>query len=107
MFDYCLSKKVAKSWFVRWGSEDVQNINRYFFAEVGKYLIKYEKGVMKPNHLHKDCGVELLNTYNPDKPINSYPINFNYYCSAARKLINEMEVSKRQLSLFDQDFVAN
>lgn len=107
IFDYCLSKKVSKNWSVFWGNEQIQNVNRYFFSKTGNNIVKRENGFTKIHHLHKDCGVDLLNTYDPNKHISEYDINFNYYCSIARKLIKEMEVSKRQLSLFDQDFVTN
>lgn len=107
IFDYCLSKKVSRTWDVYLGDEKIQNINRYFFVRTGKYLIKKESISSRVMQMHKDCGVELLNTFDPNRPISDYPINVPYYTAIARKLVMEMEVSKRQLDLFSQDFVAN
>lgn len=100
IFDYCCSKKVSRGWKVFWGDEPTQNFNRYYFVKTGKYLLKARTGEKNMHHFHKDCGVKLLNKYNPDTTFAEYGVNYDYYVAECRKKIDEIEVDIRQLDLF-------
>jgi len=92
IFDFCCSKKVNKQFFVKYGDEIVQNLNRYYFSRRGLYLTKIRKSdVTKISHLHKGNPVLLLNNYKEGVKLKDYNINYNYYIHKVKKHIAEME----------------
>lgn len=101
IFDYCCSKKVNKGFNVFLGDEKIQNVNRYYFSKKGLYLMKLRKNSSEnKNHIHKGNPVLLLNSYDKNKKLEDYDINFNYYISKTKKLISEMEFSISNPTLF-------
>lgn len=103
IFDFCVSKKVNRSFYVEWGGEKVQNLNRYYFSKRGRYLIKIRKNNGQQLHMHRDNPVIIYNNHNSDLKLSDYDLDFNYYIGKVKKLINEMETTLRNPSLFEDE----
>lgn len=103
IYDYCVSKKIGKDYEVVYNNEKQQQLNRYYFSKSGYYLYKLKKSgkkvTGKPQHIHADSGVIIFNKFE-EKEWEDYKIDYSYYISKARKLVNDMEKDIRQLSLF-------
>lgn len=98
--DFLLSQKVNKDFKVEWKDTEQQHTNRFYVSKKGAYLYKYKYdiyGKKKYTSLISGYGVELLNDF-IDKPIADYNIDYSYYLSETRKIIEEME--PKQLTLF-------
>jgi len=94
IYDFCLSKKVDKSFKVVWGNTILdQRLNRYYVSKQGKYLYKLKNN--KKTHMLKGYGVQLYNTHNN----TNHSIDYGYYIHQANSIINAIENSK-QLSMF-------
>lgn len=95
IYDYCLSKKVDKSFKVVWGDQVLsQRLNRYYVSKKGKYLYKLKNN--KQTHMLKGYGVELYNTHNPNQ---THHINYSYYIYQANSIIQSIERAN-QLTMF-------
>ena len=99
IYDYCLSKKINKGYTVWHNQIQVQNLNRYYFSKNAPYLYKQKKGKTTFEHVNKDSGVILFNKFE-DKPWDEYKINYPYYISKTRKIIDELQEKQRQGILF-------
>ena len=97
--DFLLSQKVNKDFKVEWNNKIQQHTNRFYVSKKGAYLYKYKDlfGKRKYTSLISGYGVELFNDY-IEKPIKEYNIDYSYYISETRKIIEEME--PKQLTLF-------
>lgn len=95
IYDFCICQKVSKQHFVTWNGKAQQRLNRYFVTNSGPYLYKVKDGVS--SHMMKDRSVQLFNDYYKAS-MEKYNINYNYYVSEAKKLINQLE--PQQLSMF-------
>ena len=99
IYDYCCSKKVNKGYEIFYNNEKQQNLNRYYFSTPAPLLFKRKKGKNTMEHLHVGDPVILFNTYK-EKQWQDYNINYNHYVAKTRKIIEEIEINKRQLTLF-------
>lgn len=99
IYKFCMSKKVDKSYNVVWGEEQLsQRLNRFYVSKKGKYLYKNRKG--KSSHMLKNWGVNIYNEHE-EKSIIEYNIDYRFYISETRKIINEIEIpNKIQFTLF-------
>lgn len=106
IFDFCVSKKVNKQFYVEHGGERVQNLNRYYFSKKGLYLIKRRRDdTTKVSHMHKGNPVLLLNDYKEGVKLKDYNINYTYYIHKTKEHIREMESFIRKPTLFTfEDF---
>lgn len=107
IYDYCCSNKISKaSYEVFYDGKICQNLNRYYFSTPAPFLLKKKKeGAAKRKinatfeHVNVADPVILFNEF-IEKDWKEYNINYNSYIKRARKIINELESSKRQLTLF-------
>lgn len=97
--DFLMTQRVDKKFSVEHGEKHVQNINRYYASTNGCYLYKVENndGVKKYSNMLTKSGVTILNELD-DKPIENRKINYAYYTSEARKIVNNLKCT--QLELF-------
>lgn len=93
---FCSSPKADKTYTVLWKGEKQQRLNRFFISSNGAYLYKQKVG-QNLNHMMKGFTVELLNNCK-DRNAHSYDINYGYYISKCKELIDLVE--PKQLSLF-------
>ena len=98
--DFLIGQRVDKKFTVEHGNKKVSRINRYYASTNGCYLYKvdYEKDPPKYTNMLTKSGVTLLNTFD-NVPIADRKINYQYYISEARKIVNDFVC--QQLSLFD------
>ncbi len=97
IYDYCLSKKVDKTYQVVWGNEVLpQRLNRFYVSTKGRNLFKRKEG--KDTHILKGWGVQIYNKHSDNQ---EHSIDYRFYISEARKIINELETANyTQLKLF-------
>lgn len=109
IWDFLRFQKVGKQYQVLWNNQPQQHINRFYISRKGAYLYK-EKEVDKINkktgmsikvkslqNMLKGFGVNLFNEHEV-KEMSSYDIDYSYYISTARKIIEQLNSS--QTSLF-------
>ena len=107
IFDYCKSNKISKKDYeVVYNNETVQNLNRYYFSKNSPFLFKKRKntslkykGTSNLEHINSGNGVTLYNNH-VDKDFNEYNVNYSYYISKTREIIDDLKKDRRQLSLF-------
>jgi hypothetical protein len=99
IYDFCLSKKVDRSYKVVFGDKILpQRLNRFYVSKKGKYIYKRRKN--KNTNILKDWGVQIYNNH-VDKPITEYNIDYRFYIHQVNKVIQEIELpNKIQLQLF-------
>lgn len=92
------SDKISKDYLVYHNGKVVQNLNRYYCSNKGAFLYKKKKETTRDfEHICKDSGVTLFNTY-IEKNITEYDINLKYYYSKVMEIINS--IHSLQLSMF-------
>jgi hypothetical protein len=92
ILDFCLSKKVDKSYKVKHKGQFLpQRLNRFFVSKNGGYLYKHRKN--KDTHMLKGWGVEIYNNHNisSEETISDKNIDYTFYISETNKLISELE----------------
>lgn len=96
---FVMGQRVGKKFTVEYNDKQVQRINRFYASTNGCYLykVKEEEGNMKYSNLLTKSGVTLLNKYD-DVDIKCRHINYSYYISEARKIVEQLRC--RQLDLF-------
>lgn len=94
IYDFCCCQKVDKSYDVYWNGQKQQKLNRYYISETGPYLYKSKKGSM--DHMMKGWSVQLFNNYF-EVPMKDYRINYDYYVSETKKLLNELQPMQTKL----------
>lgn len=72
-----------------------QHLNRYFVTKGGAYLYKSKDGV-KMLHMMKDTAVQLFNDYY-EVPFEDYNINYAWYISKTKEILNELEPNQLTL----------
>ena len=94
-----IGQRVDKKFEVEYNDKKVQRINRFYASTNGCYIykIKKEDGKQSYTNLLTKSGVTLLNKYD-DADIKCRHINYAYYLSEARKIIEKLKC--RQLDLF-------
>lgn len=99
IYDYCKSNKIDKSYEVLYNGSKIQNLNRYYFSKSSPFLFKKKKSKSTLEHINVGEGVTIFNKYE-EKPWSEYNINYSTYIAKARKIVDSIENSKRQLKLF-------
>lgn len=94
IYDFCSCQKVGRDYKVYHNNQVQQKLNRYYISKKGAFLYKSQDGV-NMQHMFKGFGVKIFNNYE-DK--EDYEIDYNFYISECRKVLNELE--PLQLSLF-------
>ena len=100
IYEFLMAQRVDKKFKIEYNNHYVQRINRYYASTKGYWLykIKHENGKESFENMLTKSGVKILNKIdNTDVPDD---INYAYYESEARKIINDLEC--RQLDLFAQ-----
>lgn len=99
IYKFLMSQRVDKKFKVEYNDKYIQRINRWYASTNGYYLytVDESKTPAKYSNLLKKSGVTILNKLD-DKPIEKRKINYPYYISEARKIVNQLEC--RQLDLF-------
>lgn len=100
VYEFLMAQRVDKKFKIEYNNHYVQRINRYYASTKGYWLykIKHENGKESFENMLTKSGVKILNKIdNTDVPDD---INYAYYESEARKIINDLEC--RQLDLFAQ-----
>ena len=93
---FLMGQRVDKKFYVRHGNRYVQRINRYYASTNGPYLFKCDDERGDTNMLTKS-GVTILNKMD-NLPIEQRNINYAYYISEAKKIVDEFQC--KQLELF-------
>lgn len=96
---FLMSQRVDKKFKVEYQDKFIQRINRWYASTNGYYLytVNTAKTPWGYSNLLKKSGVTILNKLD-DVPIKDRKINYPYYISEARKIVNQLEC--RQLDLF-------
>ena len=94
-----MSQRVDKKFKVEYDDKYIQRINRWYASTNGFYLytVDESKTPIKYSNLLKKSGVTVLN-YIDDISTKNRKINYPYYISEARKIIDQLVC--RQLDLF-------
>ena len=96
---FLMSQRVDKKFKVEYDDKYIQRINRWYASTNGCYLytVDESKTPVKYSNLLKKSGVTILN-YIDDICTKNRKINYPYYISEARKIIDQLVC--RQLDLF-------
>jgi len=97
IYDFCLSKKVDKSYTIYWNGKVQQQLNRFYVSKKGAFLYKKKNTKNTMENVLKGFGVQLFNKYE-NKPFEQYEIHTEYYLSKINEVIHELQPN--QLSLF-------
>lgn len=93
---FLMGQKVDRKFKIRHGYSVLhQRINRYYASTNGAYLFKFDED--KENNMLTKSGVTILNKFD-DKPIEDRHINYHYYISQAKKIVDDFVC--QQLELF-------
>ena len=95
--DFLMTQRVDRKFKVVHGENTIQRINRYYASTNDYYLFKINPDGQVNNMLTKS-GVTILNKLDT-KPMSERHINYQYYITEARKIINDFEI--QQLNLFN------
>lgn len=89
IYDFTACQKVDRKYKVIWNNKVQQRINRYYVSNKGAFLYK-----RKPNgnieNMLKGFSVNLFNDYE-EREMKDYHINYDYYISQTKSLINDLE----------------
>lgn len=101
IYDFLMGQRVAKQFKVEYNNKYITRINRYYASTNGYWLykVKEEDGELKFANMLTKSGVTILNKVEDTSTTNK-KINYAYYISEARKIVNELKC--RQLNLFAQ-----
>ena len=93
-------QKVDKKFQVEYNNKPIQRINRFYASRFAPYLLKYkyENGIKMYTNLLTQSGVILINKLDETIPIEDRKINYGYYLTEAKKIIEE--IKPRQMSLW-------
>ena len=96
---FLMSQRIDKKFKVEYDDKYIQRINRWYASTNGCYLytVDESKTPVKYSNLLKKSGVTILN-YIDDISTKNRKINYPYYISEARKIIDQLVC--RQLDLF-------
>lgn len=108
------AEKTGKQWTVEYNDKIQQRINRFYVSNNGYYLWKFktDSGVKEYQNMLKGYAVTLHNKFYSDEDLqwkyaqgetfeSIYDINYNYYISQCKKIIND--IKPKQLNLFNFD----
>lgn len=101
ILDFCSYKKLSKEFECFHNGEKQQRVNRFYACKSGAYLFKrkfdQKKQKYQTDNVLKDSPVALFNKID-DIPIQERNLNYPFYLSKAREIINAIE--SKQESLF-------
>lgn len=99
IYDFVMGQRVAKQFKVEYNNKYITRINRYYASTDGYWLykVKEENNELKYANMLTKSGVTILNKID-DTSTADKKINYAYYISEARKIVNELKC--RQLDLF-------
>ena len=99
IYDFVMGQRVSKQFKVEYNNKYITRINRYYASTNGYWLykVKEENGELKYANMLTKSGVTILNKID-DTSTADKKINYAYYISEARKIVNELKC--RQLDLF-------
>ena len=97
---FLMTQRVDKKFKIEYNDKIVQRINRFYASTNGYYLYKYkeEKDCKKYSNMLTKSGVTILNKFD-GKPISERHINYQYYESEARKIIEDFTC--KEIDLFN------
>lgn len=101
IFDFIMSEKSDRKFdiILRNGrDEKLQHTNRYYASLMGGILLK--KDGHKEISILAGTLVQIANDIDPNQPFEDYQVNLKYYKDEVMKIINVIEPSVEQLSLF-------
>ena len=101
---FCGYQKTSREYTVEWNSKTQQRTNRFYVANrTGAYLFKVKpvrnkqgRLVSKKSCILADSPVMLFNKYEK-KEMDEYKINYGWYISQARKVIDEISFNMNTL----------
>lgn len=100
---FCSYKKLQKKYECFWKGVKQQRVNRYYASREGAHLYRRKrveaKEITQVENLLKESPVMLLNRLD-EKPISERGINYPFYLSKAREIVNNLDITKGQISLF-------
>lgn len=88
IYDFTACQKVDRKFQVRWNNTNQQRINRYYVSKKGSYL--YKVNGEKSINMLSGWAVQLFNDY-IEKPFEEYEIDYSFYISETKKLLNELQ----------------
>jgi hypothetical protein len=108
IWDFIRFEKTGRQFQVYWNNKKQQRTNRYYVSKKGAYLYKSKpvekvdkNGAMSRSismqNMLDGFAIQIFNVYEK-KEMKDYNINYTYYISKAKKIVNDMEPS--QLTLF-------
>lgn len=105
IYDFVMGQRVSKQFKVEYNNKYITRINRYYASTNGYWLykVKEENSELKYANMLTKSGVTILNKIDNTSTANK-KINYAYYISEARKIVNELKC--RQLDLFTQYNIA-
>lgn len=105
IYDFVMGQRVSKQFKVEYNNKYITRINRYYASTNGYWLykVKEENSELKYANVLTKSGVTILNKIDNTSTANK-KINYAYYISEARKIVNELKC--RQLDLFTQYNIA-
>lgn len=100
---FCSYKRLQKKYECFWKREPQQRINRYYASRSGAHLYRRKrvdsKEKYQTEHILKESPVMLLNKLD-EKDISLRDINYPFYLSKAREIIDNLDPKKGQTTLF-------
>lgn len=96
ILDFCMAKRVDKSYIVLHNGKKQQQLNRYYASTNNGYLYKFRNNSY--HHLLKSSGVTILNKVENRHPRYYQDLDYNYYIQETQKIIDS--VIPKQMSLF-------
>lgn len=93
--DFLMYQRIDRKFKVYHGGKPVQRINRFYASTNGNKLVKVNPEGESQDVL-ASSGITILNTMD-EEPIEKRRINYAYYGSQARKIVNEFLWSKNDL----------
>lgn len=105
IYDFVMGQRVSKQFKVEYNNKYITRINRYYASTNGYWLykVKEENSELKYANMLTKSGVTILNKIDNTSTADK-KINYAYYISEARKIVNELKC--RQLDLFTQYNIA-
>ena len=102
IYDFCMMQKVDRKFKTMWNNKEQQRTNRFYVSNDPNksYLFKVDRDTGKQASILKGFGVELFNKYEK-KEMKDYRINYNYYISETKKILDIVESKQLSLNLFD------
>lgn len=100
---FCSFKKLKRDYSCFWKQIPQQRVNRFYASREGAHLYKriwnVKKNRFQTDHVLKDSPVILLNRLE-EKDISLRGINYPFYTSKARNIVNQLDDNVGQIKMF-------